>query len=242
MAQKHTHRDYEAELRELRERLQRMAGRVEEMAGEAVRALVEGDADRARRTIEADHRVNLDEIEIDALGLRILARRQPMASDLRFLVSGLKMVTDLERIGDLAVNVAERAIDLAGCGEAGVLSTAGEDEPDALADVERMGTLVRSGVTEALEAFGAEDAERARGVIAWDDEVDRLYERIFRDLLARMARDPDALLEIGIHLQSAAKFLERIGDHATNLAEDVIYMVRGQDVRHAGKLPEGSGG
>lgn len=223
-AKRHTDREYEAELALVRERLLLMAGRVEEMIGNAVRALDERDAALARETIELDHKVNRAEMEVDELCLRILARRQPMASDLRFLTLSLKMVTDLERIGDLAVNICERAIDLKA-----------ETRLEGFDTLVRMAGVVQSMVRDAIDSFVRRDADLAQQVIDRDDEVDELYHVYFRDVLAVMVVGADNV-ERGIHIQSVAKWLERIGDHATNLAELVIFMVKGKDVRHVGKL------
>jgi phosphate transport system protein len=220
---RHTDREYEAELGQVRERLLIMAGRVEQMIADAIRAVGERDPELARATIAADNQVNRTEVETDELCMRVLARRQPMASDLRFITLALKMVTDLERIGDLAVNICERAIDLAG-----------EARLDGVDALHTMATLVQSMVRDAIDAFVRADAALAEGVIARDDEVDEAYHTYFRAVLAGMTRDP-ASIERGIHVQSVAKWLERIGDHATNIAELVIFMVRGTDVRHPGK-------
>lgn len=226
MSRTHTHRAYEDELRDLKERMLLMAGHVEKMIAHSVRALVERDTDLAVRTIEWDHQVNRAEIEADEMCLSILARRQPMASDLRFITLALKMVTDLERIADLAVNICERAIDL---------NT--EPQLGSFEGVSRMTAVVQSMVRDAIDAFITGDAVKARVVIDRDDEVDSLYHKVFRDLLGRMVADPTAV-ERGIHVQSVAKFLERIGDHGTNLAELVVFMVKGKDIRHIGKLGE----
>jgi phosphate transport system protein len=222
----HTDREYESELKKLRESLLKMAGRVEEMIADSVQALVEGDMELARRTIEADQLVNRAEVETDELCLMILAKRQPVASDLRFVTLSLKMVTDLERIGDLAVNICERAIDL------------GQDAPlKPWVDVPRMASIAQAMVRDAIDAFVAGDADRARSVIERDRDLDELYIRVFRELLSAMLGDASKV-ERGIHAQSVAKWLERMGDHATNLAEQVIFMVKGKDVRHMNKSDE----
>lgn len=223
---RHTDREYEQQLQSLRHHLLRMAGRVEEMIADAVRALAERSPELARQTIAADAGVNRAEIETDDLCLMILARWQPMASDLRSIALALKMVTDLERIGDLAVNICERAIDLS-LERSLVL-------PDRISE---MATLVRSMIHDAIDAFVERDTEKARSVVERDDRVDEMYIDIFRQLLAAMVDDP-ASIERAIHLQSVAKWLERIGDHAENLAEQVVFMVKGKDIRHAGKLGE----
>ncbi|MCC6751307.1 MAG: phosphate signaling complex protein PhoU [Deltaproteobacteria bacterium] len=225
MARTHTDREFEEELRELRERLLLMAGRVEEMIAHAIRALLERDADLARATIALDRLVNRAEREIDDRCLRLLARRQPLGSDLRFVALSLKMVTDLERIGDLAVNVCERAASLA------------QQAPVRVSDgIPRLATLVQGMVREAMDSFVAGDATRAEEVIHRDDEADELYHQIFREQIGEMRQAP-ASLEQWIQVQSVSKLLERMADHATNLAEEVIFMVRGEDIRHQGKLP-----
>lgn len=224
MGRTHTDREYEAELRDLKDKLLRMAGLVEQMIAAATTALVEGDLERARDTIAADGAVNALEIETDELCLIVLARRQPMASDLRMITLAMKMVTDLERIGDLAVNICERTIDLQG-----------EPRLEGFDTLERMANVAQTMVRDAIDAFIRRDADLAQQVIDRDDEVDELYHVYFRDVLAVMVVGA-ANVERGIHIQSVAKWLERIGDHATNLAELVIFMVKGQDVRHLGKL------
>jgi phosphate transport system protein len=224
MARAHTDREYDNQLRQLRDKLLLMAGHVESMISNAVRALVERDVNLARRTIDNDHKVNQIEVDTDELCLVILAKRQPMGSDLRFVTLALKMVTDLERIGDLGVNICERAIELAG-----------EPPLRSYDDIVRIADLVQTMVRDAIDAFVHADDEKAQQVIARDDEVDELYHQAFRDLLAMMLRDPQAITR-GIHVQSVAKWLERIADHSTNLAELVVFMVKGKDIRHLGHL------
>jgi phosphate transport system protein len=220
MGKIHTDREYESELKKLRERLLKMAGRVEEMISDSVKSLVERDIELAQRTIDADHLVNRAEVETDELCLMILAKRQPVASDLRFVTLSLKMVTDLERIGDLAVNICERAIDL------------GQDAPlKPWVDVPHMASIAQGMVRDAIDAFVAGDADRAQSVIERDKSLDELYIRVFRELLSAMLNDTSKV-ERGIHAQSVAKWLERMGDHATNLAEQVVFMVKGKDIRH----------
>lgn len=224
MTRAHTDREYDHQLRQVRDKLLLMAGHVESMIAASVRALVERDVTLAKRTIDNDHKVNQAEIETDELCLLILAKRQPMASDLRFITLALKMVTDLERIGDLAVNICERAIQLAG-----------EPPLRNYDDIQRTADLVQSMVRDAIDAFVQADDQKAQAVIARDDEVDELYHQIFRDILALMLKD-STTIERGIHMQSVAKWLERIADHSTNLAELVVFMVKGQDIRHVGHL------
>ena len=221
----HTDRTYEAELISLRDRLVDMVGQVEHMVLEGVKSLTTRDADLARATILLDRRVNRTEVEIDEACMLLLARRQPVASDLRLVTTALKMVTDIERIGDVAVNLCERSIDLAG-----EPPIPGIDEA-----MHALGMLAAAMLREAVEAFAQRDAEKAEAVLEMDDDADERYHQMVRSLAQRIRDDPDKV-EQNVALQSAAKQLERIGDHATNLAEQVILLVRGQDLRHQGKL------
>jgi phosphate transport system protein len=220
----HTDRQYESQLRQVGDNLLRMSGCVEQMIAEATRALLDGDLELARHTIDADHRVNRLEVETDDLCLLILAKRQPVASDLRFITLAMKMVTDLERIGDLAVNISERVLALDGYRPASTGPILG-----------RMSEIDQALLREAIDCFVKRDADKAQDVHARDEEVDRLYLQLCNDVEASMHRDRE-FLERGMHVQAVAKFLERIGDHVTNLAELVIFLVKGKDVRHSGKL------
>jgi len=223
---RHTDREYEAELGKVRDNLLRMTGRVEQMIADSVRALLDGDVDLAKRTIDDDAKVNRLEVDTDDLCLLILAKRQPLGSDLRFITLAMKMVTDLERIGDLAVNIAERAVALSG------------ERPAAFATVlSRLAELDQAQLREAIESFVTRDAARAEKVCGQDVEIDKLYWQLAQEAQKDMAHDGKSV-ERGIHVQAAAKFLERIGDHVTNLAELVIFLVRGKDIRHLGKLDE----
>jgi phosphate transport system protein len=229
MTRLHTDREYEHELGTLREQLLLMGAKVEEMIAGSIRALVERDSDLARRMIEQDHQVNRLEVDTDDLCLRILARRQPVASDLRFITIALKLVTDLERIGDLAVNTCERVVEL-------------NQEPPLkpYVDLPKMAEAARGMVRDALDAFVAADAERAKRVIDADRTVDAYYAQTFRELLTYMMEDPRNIFR-ATRVQSIAKYLERIGDHATNLAEMVVFMVKGKDIRHLGSMDEARG-
>ncbi len=222
MGRLHTDREYEAELYKLREKLLLMGAKTEEMIASSIRALVERDSALAERLITLDDSIDLLEVEADELCLRILARRQPVASDLRFLTTALKLVTDLERIGDLAVNICERVVEL-------------NEEPPLKPYIElpRMSEAVQGMVREVLDAFVASDADRASRVLARDEMVDALYAQIFRELLTYMMEDPKNIYR-ATRLQSIAKYLERIGDHATNIAEEVVFMIKGKDIRHSG--------
>jgi phosphate transport system protein len=219
----HTDKHYEQELQKLREAILLMGARVERMIADAVRTLERRDAAFAGKLIEQDHEINRAELETDGLCLRLLALRQPAASDLRFITIALKIVTDLERMGDLGVNVCERAIDLAALPP---LHTE--------ADIPRMAEHARAMLKDALDAFVSRDAEKAEAVLRRDAAVDELYHQSFRLLLHGMMADPTTI-QRAIPYLSVAKYLERFADHATNLAEMVVFMVRGEDIRHAGK-------
>ena len=225
-SREHTNREYEGELRKLREQLLRMGGKVEELIRGSITALLERDTDLATRMIAFDRRINQMEVDIDGLCLSILARRQPVASDLRFISMALKLVTDLERIGDLGVNISERVIEL-------------NNEPPLkpYVDLPNMANEVQSMLREALDAFVAGDPERAQKVIERDRITDAYYAQIFRELLTYMMEDAHNIFR-ATRLQSIAKYLERIGDHATNVAEMVVFMVKGKDIRHTGKLED----
>jgi phosphate transport system protein len=216
----HTDKAYEAELKQLRERLLEMGGKVESAITQSVRALAERDAELARQVQANDREVNRMEVEIDDACRRILALRQPAASDLRFITTALKIVTDLERMGDLAVNVAERALDL---------SQAPPLRP--FHDLSTLADLAEAALKKALDAFVEKDAARAEEVMRGDDLLDALYHKIFNDLLGYMMED-SRVIRRATSIMFAAKQLERLGDHATNVAEMVVYMVRGTDVRH----------
>jgi phosphate transport system protein len=219
-AKPHTDRAYEAELRELKDKLLAMAGLVEDMIANATRAFVEGDVELARQTITADGKVNGLEVESDELCLLILAKRQPLASDLRMITLAMKMVTDLERIGDLAVNICERVIALGG------------PPPPAMAQrLETMSQTGQSMIRDAIDGFIHADVQKARSVFARDAGVDEAYRAGALELQMQMTKEP-GFIDRGIHLQAIAKFLERLADHATNLAELVIFQVEGKDVRH----------
>jgi len=220
MAKTHTDKAYEAELSSLREQLLEMGGLVEGAIAGSVRAIVERDATLAEQVKVKDRVVNRMEVAIDQSCRRILALRQPAASDLRFITTSLKIVTDLERMGDLAVNIAERAADLA---QAPALRP--------LHDLVKLAELSEAQLKRALDAFVTGDPGEAEEVLRGDDHLDALYLKIFNELLGLMMEDPRSIRR-ATSLMFVAKHLERFGDHATNLAEMVIFMVRGTDVRH----------
>jgi phosphate transport system protein len=228
VARAHTVREYESELNRLRDRVLLMGTKVEQIIKGSMEALVTRDSELARRMMEFDRTINKLELEIDQLCLQILAKRQPVASDLRFITIAMRMVTDLERIGDLAVNTSERVLEL-------------NEEPPLkpYVDLPKMAQEVQGMVHEALTSFVNRDAEKAEQVLARDATVDAYYAQIFRELLTYMMEDARNIYR-ATRLQSIAKYLERIGDHATNLAEMVIFHVRGKDVRHSGRLADES--
>jgi phosphate transport system protein len=217
----HTDKEYEGDLNRLREQILLMGAHVERMIRESIRCLVDRDAEAARRIIEGDREVDQLELMIDRMCLNVLALRQPVAKDLRFITIVLKMVRDLERIGDLAVNISERVIEL-------------NEEPPlkAYVDIPRMADEVTGMVRDALDALVNADEVMARNVIERDDVVDEAYDRILRILLTYMMENPRNIYR-ATRLQSIAKCLERVSDHATNLAEMVVFNAVGTDIRHS---------
>ena len=220
MPSTHTDKAFEQDLRDLRERLLAMGAKVETLIANSVRALTDRDSALAENVIKSDKDVNRLEVEIDDLCRRILALRQPAASDLRLITTALKIVTDLERIGDLAVNIAERAKDL---NEAPPLKP--------YVDTPRLAELAQQQVKKALDAFVSSDVAKAEVVLKEDEHLDALYLKIFNELLGYMMEDSKNIRR-ATALMFIAKHLERIGDHAMNVAEMVVYMVRGKDIRH----------
>ena len=227
MEKGHTSREFDRELRTLRDKLLAMGGRAEEQIGRAVQALVKRDETLADQVIADDQAIDQAEIGIDELAFLILARRQPVASDLRFVMLALKVVTDLERIGDLAVNIAKRVRDLS------------RFPPSPMQDrIELLATRVLGALQMALDAFVHADAERAEKVIEGDRDIDALNMHVIADVISGGA---DTVQDVArsLALSSVSRYLERIGDHATNIAEMVIYFVRGRDVRHHWPRPRG---
>lgn len=217
----HTSRDFEVELRELRAQTMAMGARCERIVQLAFDAYWKGAESMLAEVEELDGRIDQDELDIDALTLRILALRQPVAHDLRYLATTLKLVTDLERIGDEAVNMAERAA-----------KGGAEICPPELRD---MSLRVQEMLRGALESFVHRDVSRAEQILSQDDVVDDLYGRMVRSATAKIAGSTAKSaeeVERVLALVYVAKYLERIADHATNIAEQVIFLVRGDDVRH----------
>ncbi len=214
--QRHFHEELDA----LKQTLLAMGALVEDQIRRVMRALVERDDALARDVIERDQQVNAYDVEVDEKCVELLARYQPAASDLRFLTTAMKIVTDLERIGDQAVNIAQRALEL-------------NKEPQLkpYIDLPRMAAKSQRMVKDSLDAFVAHDAELARDVCVRDSEVDALKEQVFRELLTFMMGDPKTIAR-ALHLILVSRFLERVADHATNIAEMVVYMIEGKIVRH----------
>src|SRR5262245_18111382 len=215
-------RHFEAELHALRDRLLAMGSLAETMIHKGVKALVDRDEALVQAVLAHEEEMDLLCIEIDDRCFTQLALRQPMASDLRFLVAAIKINSDLERIGDQAVSIALRA-----------RSLIAQPQLKPLIDIPRMATIVQEMVRRSLDAFVRKDPELARSTIDGDDEVDNLRDQVFRELLTYMMGDPTTIPR-ALDLILISRNLERIADHATNIAEDVIYIVRGEDVRERG--------
>lgn len=215
-------RHFERELQALRERLLAMGGLAETMIRKSVKALVDREDTLINAVLAHEEEMDLLCIEIDDRCFTLLALRQPMASDLRFLVAGIKINSDLERIGDQAVSIALRA-----------RSLIVQPPVKPLIDIPRMAHLAQEMVRKSLDAFVQRNPDLARSVIEADDEVDNLRDQVFRELLTYMSADPTTIPR-SLDLILISRNLERIADHATNIAEDVIYIVRGEDVRERG--------
>ncbi len=213
-------RRLEEQLEEVRKRLLEMSALVEAAVYRSVQSLVEKDEALARQVLENESRINQMEIEIDELATRLLALQQPMAVDLRFLTAAIKINNDLERMGDLAVNITERSLDLM-------------HQPlvKPLIDIPQMAKLAQSMVRKSLDAFVNRDANAARSVLVSDDAVDQLRDDVYRELVTYMQKDPSTVRQC-LDLVFVARNLERVADHATNIAEDVVFLVEGVDVRH----------
>ena len=213
-------RHFIEELDYLRSRLLEMSALVEDSVYRSVLCLSDKDPGQAQRVLQNEAEINRMEIEIDDLATRLLALQQPMATDLRLLTSAIKINNDLERMGDLAVNIVERA-----------LSLINEPLIKPLIDIPAMANRVQSMIRKSLDSFVKRDAELARTVLVSDDSVDELRDAIYEELISHMERDPKEVRQ-GINLMFIARNLERLADHATNIAEDVLFLVEGVDVRH----------
>ena len=219
-AERHAARHFQDELEQLKTRLLEMGGLAEEQVRAAVKALVDRDREAIERVLQSDEPINKQPIEIDGRCFTLLALPQPMAGDLRAIVSAVKINTDLERVGDLAINIAEAA-----------RRYAQHPPVKKLIDIPQMATIAQTMLRDALDAFVRRDVALAQHVLDEDDKLDSLKTQIFRELLTYLLQD-QATIAPALDLILISRHLERIGDHATNVAEDVIFMVSAKDVRH----------
>ncbi|MFZ3064032.1 MAG: phosphate signaling complex protein PhoU [Nitrospirota bacterium] len=215
-------RKFDEELKNLKDKILKLGALVEEQVQNAVNALVKRDSSLAKDVIEKDTQVNRIEVEIDEECIRLIALRQPVGVDLRFITTAMKLVTDLERIGDLAVDICERAMELNL-----------EPQLKPFIDIPRMADISMQMLKGALDAFVNRDSKLAQEVCARDDEVDNLNVQIFRELLTFMVEDSHTISR-AVRISYISKYLERIADHATNIAEMVVYLVEGKIIRHMG--------
>ncbi len=213
-------RPFDEELQALNEKVLRMGALVEASIRDSVRALVDRDDMAARAVIQNDHQVNGLDVEIDEDSIRLIALRQPKGGDLRLITTAMKIVTDLERMGDLSVNIAQRALEL-------------NKEPliKQYVDIPRMRDLAQGMTRDALDAFVKRDPNLARDVIMRDDEIDELKRMVVSELMVYMTED-NTLVCRAMRITFIANYLERIADHATNIAEMVIYLAEGKIIRH----------
>ncbi len=213
-------RHFDEELADLKQKILRMGSLVESQIREALQALIERSDDLANQVIQNDRKVNTIDVEVDEMCLELLALQQPTARDLRFITTAMKISTELERMSDLAENISERAIELNE-----------EAQLKPYIDIPVMADRATKMVVRSLDSFVHGDAELARQVLAEDDYVDSLHEQIFRELLSFMIENPKTITR-AIRLSFVSKAIERIADHATNVAELVVYMVEGKIIRH----------
>jgi len=213
-------RHFDQQLAALRKNLIQMASVVETSIANAVKSLIERDSELARLVVQSDEKVDALELEIDKQCVDLLALRQPLAIDLRFITSSIKITNNLERMGDLAVNIAERVIPLCQ-----------EPQLKPLIDIPRMATITQTMVKDSIDAFVNKDTDLARSVYERDSTVDALNDQIFRELLTYMMQAPGNITR-AVHLILISRHLERIADHSTNIAEEVVYIVKAKVVKH----------
>lgn len=213
-------RTFDSELDRLKQRLLTMAAKAEAMIHNSVQALVQREASLMDDIPKLEEEVNHLQLEIDDIAFKLLALRQPMAHDLRFIIAAMKISSELERIADQAVNITENN---------SVLLQFPEIKP--LIDIPRMAEISGQMVRDSLDAFVEEDAAKAREIVIRDDAVDALKNQVFRELLTYMISDPRTI-QVGMQLILVSRHLERVADHATNISEDVVYMVEAKDIRH----------
>lgn len=225
MRPEHTDRKFDEHLNSLRDMLIRMGGLIEDQIEQSINALVERDAALAEAVILRDKEVNQLDADVDDFCIRLLALHQPAAKDLRFVMTALKITTDLERVGDIAVNISERSLELVR-----------EAPLKPYIDLPRMAGIAQRMVRESLDSFIRGDTSLALKVCTEDQEIDDLNEQIFRETVSYMIAEPKTINR-AMKISFISKYLERIADHATNIAEMVIYMVKGKSIRHAEELP-----
>ncbi len=216
----HYNKYFDQELQDLKELVLKLGGMVEEQVSNAIVSLTDRNVELAKETIKLDHLINKLEVEIDEKCIDILALRQPMGPDLRFVTTAIKIIDNLERMGDMAVNICERVVDIAA-----------EPRLKAYLDIPRMADIAKQMLKGCLDAFVTRNTDLAQKVRLQDDMVDALMNQIFRELLSFMVEDPHTISR-ATRIMFIAKYIERIADHATNIAEMVIYMVEGRIVRH----------
>ncbi len=221
----HTDRQYEEDLQQLRARVLEMGGLVEKQITDAMISLVDRNSALAQEVIGRDHTVNYLDVAIDEASTKLLALHQPAARDLRFIVTSVRISTDLERIGDIAQNICERALEL-------------NQEPQlkSFVDLPKMAEWARAMLRDSLDAFVRDDTELALQVCQRDDFIDNLTAQVFREMLSHMEQDPQSVSR-AVRILFLAKYLERIADHATNIGEMVIYMAKGKSIRHMSPPP-----
>ena len=220
----HSSHEFEAELESVKQKILAMGRQVDHILENSGKALQDNDIILCKQIILEDMQTDSMELELDHLCLEILALRQPVAGDLRLLTSALKLVIDLERVGDLGVSIASRVVELG-------------NEPPLLPydDLQRMLTTAREMLAEALAALETQDSARASRAIDKDEVVDAYYTQIFNNVLSRMRESPETIYQ-ATRVQSISKYIERIGDHATNIAERVIFILTGEDIRHTSRM------
>jgi phosphate transport system protein len=219
-------RHFEEELENLRKHLLEMSGLVEDSVYCSIKSLIEKSEVAAQQVFHNEARINRLEIQVDELATSLLARVQPMATDLRFITAAIKINNDLERMGDISVNIVRRT-----------LALMREPIPKELADIPLMATLAQSMIRKSLDAFVRKDAELARSILTSDDAIDQLRDSVYEQLISLMEQDPSSVRQC-INLMFIGRALERLADHATNIAEDVLFLVEGVEVRHHAEVHE----